>query len=159
MTGQKRGRARRGEVDGRIHDRIRFHRTLLDLLCSNGEDLDKVLQRIRQLCPHVEYEIWEEKLAEHPPTNRQEIAGFLQSLGVIQQVPRKVRLKRVLGKMDGKFPVGTEKIGWEIEWPAPGKRYCLYMEGGRVFRTGKVEEFDVDHFRTGNSVYAIEAVE
>jgi len=87
------------------------------------------------------------------------IAGRLLELGIIDQLPRKIRLTKILGKTNGEFPVGIEKIGWEMNLPKVGERYCLYLDDGRVFRTGEVAECRVDHFRTGSSVYRVEVLE
>jgi hypothetical protein len=43
--------------------------------------------------------------------------------------------------------------------PRVGQSYCLYLENGKVFRTGEVTEVGKSHFRTTNSVYEIEVVE
>jgi hypothetical protein len=72
---------------------------------------------------------------------------------------RKVKIRKVTGKDEA--AVAKDKIftGWEESPPQVGKGYCLYLEGGGVFRSARVTQTLKDVFRTANSVYEIEEIQ
>jgi hypothetical protein len=158
MTREKRRSARR-KSDRLILETMRFHRAILDLLQGKGGDVEEILRGLKELSPTMGRRVGDKELGEEFSRSLEGITNRLMELGVIERLPRKVLLRKVLGKSDGGFPIGLERTGWEMELPKHGERYCLYLDNGNVFRTGLVEECGVDHFRTGNSIYAIEVLE
>ncbi|MGQ9654251.1 MAG: hypothetical protein ACUVXD_09330 [Thermodesulfobacteriota bacterium] len=158
MVEEKRERARRSS-DRLIRQTVEFHRAIVDIMEGRGGDLDSVLKMARQMGVGLGRREEDRRLVELLSAGLEGLARRLVELGVIEQVPRKVRLRKVLGKSDEKFPVGMEKLGWEMDLPKVGERYCLYLDDGRVFRTGEVLEYGEGHFRTRNSVYEIQRVE
>ncbi len=154
MVKEKREGARRSS-DRLIRQTMEFHRAIVDIMEGRGGDLDSVLRMVRQMGVGLGRREEDRRLGELLSAGLEGLVRRLVELGVIQQVPRKVRLRKVLGKTDEKFPVGMEKLGWEMDLPKVGERYCLYLDDGRVFRTGEILEYGEGHFRTRNSVYEI----
>jgi hypothetical protein len=142
-----------------VVETIRVHRKLLELLQGKGGNIAGTLRRIQEMGADLGRREEDRKLGQALSEGLDSISRRLLELGVIDQLPRKVRLTKILGRTNGRFPVGVEKVGWEMDLPLLGQRYCLYLDDGRVFRTGEVTEHRDDHFRTGNSVYKIEVVE
>jgi hypothetical protein len=68
--------------------------------------------------------------------------------------PRKVRVRKV-GKKNGDRNVG---VGWEECFPLIGKRYSVFMDDGRVFRTSVVTKVNAERIYTRNSLYQIEVL-
>jgi hypothetical protein len=168
MNGQReqspRNRQRRQAQPRRSSDRllmetIKVHRTLLDLLQGKSGNIMGALRRLAELGLDLGRREEDKQIGEALTRGLGEIAQRLLELGVIEQLPRKVRITKVLGKNDSKFPVGTQRIGWEMELPKIGQSYCLYMDNGKVFRTGEVADLSPTHFRTTNSVYELEVLE
>lgn len=154
MVKEKREGARRSS-DRLIRQTMEFHRGIIDIMEGRGGDLPALLRMVRQMGVGLGRRDEDRKLGELLSAGLEGLARRLVELGVIEQVPRKVRLRKVLGKSNEKFPVGMEKLGWEMDLPKVGERYCLYLDDGRVFRTGEVMEYSEEHFRTRNSVYEI----
>jgi len=158
METEKRRIVRR-KSDQMLMETLRFHRAILDLLQGKAGDFQGALSRIQLCSSGLGRRESDRRLGEEFRKNLEEIADRLVELGVIERLPRKIRLRKVLGKTQGKFPLGLERVGWEMEPPKVGHRYCLYLDDGRIFRTGVVMEASPDHFRTGNSVYSLEVME
>lgn len=149
----------RRSSDRLLMETIKVHRILLDLLQGKSGDLSGALKRLAELGLDLGRRSEDKEVGQALAKGLDEIAHRLLELGIIEQLPRKVRLIKVLGKNDGRFPIGTQRIGWEMDLPRVGHSYCLYLENGRVFRTGEVTEIGKTHFRTTNSVYEIEIIE
>lgn len=145
--------------DKLLMETIKVHRTLLDLLQGKSGNIMGALRKLAELGLDIGRREEDRKIGEALTKGLGEIAQRLMELGIIEQLPRKVRLKKVLGKNDTKFPVGTERVGWEMEVPKIGQSYCLYMDNGKVFRTAEVADLGPSHFRTTNSVYQLEILE
>jgi hypothetical protein len=154
---EKRAQIRR-KTDRLIRETMNVHRIILDLLQGRKGDFAKALRQMQVVGSSLGRRAEDRKLGEALSQGVEGIARRLLELGIIDQLPRKVRLRKVLGVSGSKFPVGLERVGWEMDVPKAGERYCLYMDDGRLFRTGEVTEQSNDHFRTGNSVYEIEEV-
>ncbi len=158
MVKERRGGARRSS-DLLIRQTMEFHRAIIDIMEGRGGDLPSLLRMARQTVVDLGRREEDRRLGELLSAGLEGLARRLVELGVIEQVPRKVRLRKVLGKSNDKFPIGVEKLGWEMDLPKVGERYCLYLDDGRVFRTGEVLEYGEEHFRTRNSVYEIRVVQ
>lgn len=155
---ERRGRIRRGS-DQLLMETIKVHRTLLELLHGKSANLSAALRRLEQMGLDLGRREEDKKMGEALTGGLDAIAKRLLELGIIEQLPRKVKIVKVLGKESSTFPVGTERVGWEMDLPRLGQRYCVYLEDGRVFRTGEVTEMGHGHFRTGNSVYELQVLE
>ncbi len=155
---QQRTQIRR-KTDRLIRETMDVQRTILNLLHGKKADFAMGLRRMQLLGRDLGRRAEDRRLGEALSEGLEGIARRLLELGIIDQLPRKVRLKKVLGVSGSKFSVGLERVGWEMELPKLGERYCLYMDDGRLFRTGEVTEYGNDHFRTGNSVYEIQVLE
>jgi hypothetical protein len=149
----------RRKTDQLLLETIRVHRVLLSMLQGKGGNMSSALRRLQQLGVDLGRRDDDRRLGQTLSEGLIGIANRLLELGIIDQLPRRIRLTKILGKSNGKFPVGMEKVGWEMEIPKVGERYCLYLDDGRVFRTGQIAEYGDDRFRTGNSVYKIEVME
>lgn len=158
MKGQKKRRSRRIS-DRLIRETVHFHRALLNLIRGKKGDLGPVLYRLNQLAALLGRREEDRKLGQEFIESLEDITDHLLKLGVIERLPRKVRLRKVMGKQVERFPTGMERVGWELERPRRGEHYCIYLGEGRVFRTGKVEDCDLYHLRTVNSHYEIEVLE
>jgi len=158
MVTEKRGGARR-KSDRLIRETMELHRAIIDMMEGKGGDLPAVLTKLRRMGCELGRREEDRRLGEVLSAGLEGIVRRLVELGVIEQVPRKVRLRKVLGKAEKAFPVGMEKVGWEMDLPKVGERYSLYLDDGRVFRTGDVLEYEERHFRTRNSVYEIQVIE
>lgn len=154
----RRARMRRSS-DHLLMETIKVHRTLLELLHGKSANFSAALRRLEQMGLDLGRREQDKKMGEALRGGLDAIAKRLLELGIIEQLPRKVKVIKVLGKESSFFPVGTEKIGWEMDLPRLGQRYCVYLEDGRVFRTGEVTEMGHGHFRTGNSVYELQVLE
>jgi hypothetical protein len=71
---------------------------------------------------------------------------------------RKVKIRKVTGKEAAKVAKDKVFVGWEESRPQDGKSYCLYLQGGGVFRSAKVTQVLENHFRTLNSLYEIQTM-
>lgn len=149
----------RRSSDHLLMETIKVHRTLLELLHGKSANLSAALRRLEQMGLDLGRREEDKKMGEALKGGLDAIAKRLLELGIIEQLPRKVKVIKVLGKDGSSFPVGTERVGWEMDLPRLGQRYCLYLEDGRVFRTGEVTEMGQGHFRTGNSVYELQVLE
>jgi hypothetical protein len=158
MSADQRMDLRRGS-DAVLRETAKVHRILLDLLNGKEGNFRGALAHFQRLGVDLGRRQEDRELSDVLAQGLQGIARRLLELGIIDQVPRRIRLTKVLGKADGKFPVGTLKLGWEMDLPKVGQRYCLYLDDGRVFRTGEVVEHGRDHFRTTNSVYRLELMD
>jgi hypothetical protein len=69
---------------------------------------------------------------------------------------RKVRIRKVTGKEQASVAKDKVFVGWEEAPPTVGGTYCLYIEGGGIFRSTTVTQVLKDHFRTRNSLYEIQ---
>lgn len=159
LSPRRRRKEPRRSSDRLLMETVRVHRTLLDLLHGKSANVSAALQRLKQFDLDLGRRNEDKQIGQALTGGLDAIARRLLELGVIEQLPRKVRLVKVLGKDGSTFPVGTERIGWEMNLPELGQRYCLYLEDGRVFRTGEIKELGRDHFRTGNSVYEMEIMQ
>lgn len=149
----------RRSSDRLLLETIKVHRTLLELLHGKSANLSAALRRLEEMGLDLGRREQDREMGEALTGGLEAIARRLLELGIIEQLPRKVKVIKVLGKESSAFPVGTERVGWEMDLPRPGQRYCLYLEDGRVFRTGEVTELGQNHFRTGNSVYELQVLE
>jgi hypothetical protein len=68
---------------------------------------------------------------------------------------RKVNLKKISGNLQGRFPLGLEATGFEVQPPSPGKPYCLYIGEGKLIRTSVIMKCRPEGFRTRNSRYSL----
>ncbi len=148
----------RRKSDQLIRETADVHRTILDLLQGKKADFAKGLRRMQVVVRNLGRRQEDHKLGEALSQSLEQVVRRLMELGIIDQFPRRVRLKKTRGAGRSKFPVGLERVGWEMELPKPGARYCLYLDDGRLFRTGEVTQCRDDRFRTGNSEYAIETL-
>jgi hypothetical protein len=82
-----------------------------------------------------------------------------QGLGPLGTPLKKMRLRKLDGKRDSKFPPGAEILGRATGQPKPGKPFFIDLDSGRVLRTSKVTEYAGDRLRTKHSVYAIEVLD
>ncbi|MEJ5377148.1 MAG: hypothetical protein WHX93_11265 [bacterium] len=155
---ERRTRTRRG-ADQLLLETIRVHRTLLELLHGKSANLSAALRRLEEMGLDLGRREQDRQVGEALTGGLDAIAKRLLELGIIEQLPRKVKVVKVLGKDGSSFSVGTERVGWEMDLPRVGQRYCVYLDDGRVFRTGEVTEVGQGHFRTGNSVYEIHVLE
>ncbi len=73
-------------------------------------------------------------------------------------MPRKVRISKVDGRAGESFPEGTVREGWEKEPPQVGKRYCVYLDNGKIYRTGFIRKVGARAFQTGYSVYLLDVL-
>jgi hypothetical protein len=137
---------------------VRFHRAVLDLLQGKDGDFSEILYRIQEISGRIGRREEDRKLGEALRHSSERLARRLMELGLIRQMPRKIRLRKLHGGDQGPLSVGGERIGWEMEAPVPGRRYCLHQDGGRVLRTGIVEACGAGYVRTQNSLYAHEVV-
>lgn len=69
---------------------------------------------------------------------------------------RKVNIRKVTGKEDALVEKEKIFVGWEEAPPQVGRSYCVYLEGGGIFRSAVVREVSEDHFQTLNSLYEIQ---
>jgi hypothetical protein len=158
MPNDQRGQVRR-RSDQLVAETIRAHQVILELLQGKGGNLAGTLRRLQEMGLDLGRREEDRALGTTLSQGLESIAKRLLELGVIEQLPRRVRLTKILGKSNGRFAVGVERLGWEMDIPQLGQRYCLYLDDGRVFRTGEVAEHRDDHFRTGNSVYKIQVMD
>lgn len=154
----RRARTRRSS-DQLLMETIKVHRTLLELLHGKSANLSAALRRLEKMGLDLGRREEDKRMGEALTGGLDAIAKRLLDLGIIEQLPRKVRVIKVLGKENSSFPVGTQRVGWEMDLPRLGQRYCVYLDDGRVFRTGEVTEMGQGHFKTGNSVYEIQVLE
>jgi hypothetical protein len=157
MKGHQSTRGRR-KSDQLIRETMRFHYTLLELLEGKEGQFSPVLHRVQRLSNELGRRGEDRKLGKVYARGLERLASRLVEIGLIEHLPRKVRLEKIYGKMNERFPVGTVRIGWERDLPRAEKCYRLYMEDGRIFRTGKILEYGINYFRTANSVYKIDNI-
>jgi hypothetical protein len=149
----------RRSSDRLLMETIKVHRIFLDLLHGRSANLSAALRRLEEMGLDLGRREQDRQMGEELTGGLDAIAKRLLELGIIEQLPRKVKVIKVLGKEGSSFPIGTEKLGWEMDVPRLGQRYCVYLDDGRVFRTGEVTELGQGHFRTGNSVYELKVLE
>jgi hypothetical protein len=69
---------------------------------------------------------------------------------------RRVRIRKVIGKEEATVAKDKVFVGWEEAPPQVNRSYCLYIEGGGIFRSATITNVLKDHFRTRNSLYEIQ---
>ncbi|MGQ9859442.1 MAG: hypothetical protein ACUVS3_12250 [Thermodesulfobacteriota bacterium] len=79
--------------------------------------------------------------------------------GLHAQMFRRVRIRKVRAVQGDGFPEGTEREGWEKEAPQVGRRYCIYQDNGKVYRTSVVRRVTHRGFLTSHSAYVLEVLD
>jgi hypothetical protein len=67
---------------------------------------------------------------------------------------RKVQVKKLAG-VDTKIKTLTSFVGLEEERPVLGKKYRVFIENGKVFKSSPVTDITGNFIRTKNSIYEI----
>jgi hypothetical protein len=163
VNGREGAEERRKEVrrssDRILEETVQFNRILLDILEGRPQpflDYQLRLHEIRELLGRREAD---RLAADELMVGLERIVRRLVEMGVIDKMPRKVRICKVEGQPGESFPSGTMREGWEKEEPQVGKRYCLYQDSGKIYRTGTVQRVAPDEFQTGYSIYRIEVLD
>ncbi len=154
----RRKESRRGS-DWLLRETVRFNRILLDILEGRPRpflDYSLRLKEIRELLGRREED---RSVAAEMFHGLERMVRRLAEIGVIDKMPRKVRIRKVRGSPGESFPTGTVREGWEKEEPQIGKRYCLYQDNGKIYRTGTIQRVAMDGFVTGYSTYRLEVLQ
>lgn len=83
----------------------------------------------------------------------EEISRKLKRLGLIRDIPRKVRVTKIDGPDGTEFPLDSPQVGLEKGRPIVGESYFLYKDDGTIYRTSRVNEVEKDFFKTATSTY------
>jgi len=83
----------------------------------------------------------------------EEISRKLKRLGLIRDIPQKVRVTKIDGPDATEFPLDCPQVGLEKGRPVVGDPYFLYKDDGTIYRTSRVSEVERDFFRTSTSTY------
>jgi hypothetical protein len=88
----------------------------------------------------------------------EEISKKLKKLGLIKDIPRKVKVTKIEGIEVTEFPLDSPQLGLEKGRPVIGDHYFLYKDDGQIYRTSRVREVERDLFKTPTSTYHREEI-
>jgi hypothetical protein len=149
----------RRKSDRLIEETAHFHRTLIDILQGKRGDLREITSRLRDAGRNLGRRESDLGIAKDYCDSMENMAELLLELGVIEQLSRRINLRKMRGEKLDKYPVGAQITGWEVKPPRKQERYFLYLDGGGVFRTSTVQECGHDYLRTFYSRYALQILE
>ncbi len=155
---ERRRQFRRGS-DRILREAVRFNRILLDILGGRPQpflDYNLRIGEIRELLGRRQED---RQMADELANGLERIVRRLVEIGVIEKMPRKVRIRKIKGEEGESFPEGTVREGWEKDAPQIGKRYCVYQDNGKIYRTGLVQRVSPGEFVTGYSTYKLDVLE
>jgi hypothetical protein len=158
MQVEKRESTRR-KGDTLIYETLHFNRTLIKVLEGKKGNLNKILYRLHRLSMKLGRRRRDGNVGKAFYESLELIARLLLEMGLIEQLPRKVYLRKMFGQKLERFPVGTRIVGWELQPPKSHQNYLIYLDNGNIFRTSAVLDFGDDYLRTFNSTYLFEIVE
>jgi hypothetical protein len=158
MEKEKRKSMRR-KSDLLVRKTIQLNRTLIDLLRVQRGDLGNDLNRIRALGLSLGRREQHREAAADYFSGQERITQVLIELGIIERLPRRVRLRKLQGAITYPFPLGTGIVGREYKHPRHSYRYLLYLDSGLRFRTSVVRDHCDDYLRTAYSLYRLEVLE
>jgi hypothetical protein len=145
--------------DTLIYEVLSLNQTFADLLQGKKRDLRKNLSHLHRIASELGRRGVDRNAAKDLCKSAQMVAELLVEAGVIEQMPRKIRLRKMHGVNLEPFPIGTEIMGWEMNRPIFQERYFIYLDNGKIFTTSKVLEHREDYLRTYYSVYSLGVVE
>jgi hypothetical protein len=156
---QERRRRSRRASDRIIREAVRFNRILLDILSGCPQPFLDYTLRLKEIRELLGRRTEDRQMADELADGLERIVRRLVEIGVIDKMPRKIRIRKIRGEAGESFPTGTVREGWEKEAPEVGKRYCVYQDNGKIYRTGLVQRVSPAEFVTGYSTYRLEVLE
>jgi hypothetical protein len=153
---------RRGEIRRQSDRFFREMDRILEILANMSEgrreDFGEQFANLVGVKNSLGRRLEDKKLGDAICYNMERLASNIARLVGGKAGLRKVRIRKVTGKEDAVVAKDRVLLGWEEAPPREGKSYCMYMEGGGIFRSALVTQVLKDHFRTRNSLYEIEEV-
>jgi hypothetical protein len=141
-----------------IGEILPFNRVLLDLMHAKPQPFMDFILRTIKLQDLLDQKPGLEDVDERF-TNLEYILHRLVEIGVVEKLPMRVRIRKLKGMPRKDFPTGTVREGWEKAEPRIGNRYSLYLDDGKIYRTGTIKRVRPGVFETVGSTYKLEVLD